>query len=77
MRLTRKQLAEQYPDQWLGLTDIKWKNDDGVTLESAEVSYTDKSSKELLMMQIDTDGDIIAWYTNEHTLPLGMVEVMG
>ena len=28
MRLTRKQLAEQYPDQWLGLTDIKWKNDD-------------------------------------------------
>ena len=77
MRLTRKQLAEQYPDQWLGLTDIKWKNDDGVTLESAEVSYTDKTSKELLIMQIETNGKVKAWYTNEHTLPLGMVEVMG
>ena len=77
MRLTRKQLAEKYPDQWLGLTDIKWKNDDGVTLESAEVSYTDKTSKELLMMQIETNGKVKAWYTNERTLPLGMVEVMG
>ncbi len=77
MRLTRKQLAEQYPDQWLGLINVKYVDDDGATLESAEVKYTDKSSKELLMEQIDTDGELKAWYTNENTLQLGMVEVMG
>ncbi len=70
-------MSEQYPDQWLGLTDIKWKNDDGVTLESAEVKYMDMSSKDLLLMQIETNGKVKAWYTNERTLPLGMVEVMG
>lgn len=66
MRLTRKEMAEIFPDRWLGLSDVKYKNDDGVTLESEEVIYTDKSQRDLLRMQIK-DG-IIAWYTTENSL---------
>ena len=72
MRLTRKQMAEQFPGRWLGLTDVKYKNDDGVTLESGEVAYTDKSEGELLRMQIK-DGKIIAWYTTEDTMSIGTI----
>lgn len=36
-RLTWKQMQEKYPNQWLGLVDVKYKNDDGATVESAVV----------------------------------------
>lgn len=71
LRLTREQMAKQYPNQWLGLKNIQYRNNDGVTLESAEVVYTDKTRDELLAMQIvGTDG-IIGWYTTENNLQLG------
>jgi flagellar hook protein FlgE len=73
MRLTRKQMSELYPNQWLGLTDVKYVNDDGISLESAEVAYTDKSGDELLAMQIDSNGKVIGWYTNDDTCPLGFL----
>lgn len=75
-RLTREQMAKQYPNQWLGLKNIQYKNNDGITLESAEVVYTDKTRDELLAMQIvGTDG-IIGWYTTENNLQLGLVGVL-
>lgn len=71
VRLTREQMAKQYPNQWLGLRNIKYKNDDGVTLESAEVVYTDKTKDELLAMQINGVDGVIGWYTTENSLQLG------
>ena len=76
VRLTREQMAKQYPNQWLGLRNIKYKNDDGVTLESAEVIYTDKTKDELLAMQINGVDGIIGWYTTENSLQLGLVGVL-
>ncbi|MDE6883930.1 MAG: hypothetical protein K2P48_12510 [Lachnospiraceae bacterium] len=75
-RLTREQMAEKYPNTWLGLNNIKYVNNDGVTLESADVVYTDKSSNELLRMQITGTDGIIRWYTNENGLPLGAAGVL-
>ena len=49
-RLTREQMAKKYPNTWLGLNNIKYQNDDGVTLESADVIYTTKTEDELLEM---------------------------
>lgn len=46
MRLTRQQMAEKYPDRYLGITDIQYENNDGVTIESAEIIDTDKSEEE-------------------------------
>ena len=70
VRLTREQMAIQYPDRWLGLRNMVYKNDDGITLESAEVVYTDKSRDELLIMQIEGTEGIIGWYTTENNLQL-------
>ncbi|MCM1046024.1 MAG: hypothetical protein NC417_10990 [Candidatus Gastranaerophilales bacterium] len=63
MRLTRQQMAEKYPDQYLGITNIQYENNDGVTIESAEVIYTDKSEEELLSLQVSGAEDIMCWYT--------------
>lgn len=69
-------MAEKYPNSYLGINNIKYKNDDGVTLESADVIYTDKSSDELLKMQIAGIDGIVRWYTNENSLPLGVAGVL-
>lgn len=73
-RLTRKEMAEKYPNTWLGITNVKYVDDDGVTLESADIIYTDKSRRELMSMQIKGTG-IRAWFTNENGMPLGLVGV--
>ncbi len=75
-RLTRKQMSEKYPNTWLGINNIKYKNDDGVTVESADIVYTDKSADELLEMQIDGIDGIIGWYTNDDGLPLGVAGIL-
>lgn len=73
--LTREQMSEKYPNTWLGLTNVKYANNDGVSLESADVVYTDKSRGELLDMQLGGVEDIIGWYTNDDGLPLGLIGV--
>ena len=30
-RLTRKQMAEKYPDQYLGIANMQYENNDGIT----------------------------------------------
>ena len=71
--LTMEQMAEKYPDTWLGLTNVKYANNDGVSLESADVVYTDKDRGELLDMQLNGTENIIGWYTNDDGLPLGFL----
>ena len=73
--LTYNQMAEKYPDQWIGINNIKYIDDDGVTIESADVIFTDKSKEELFDMQI-IDGSIEVWYTTDIGLDVGMAEVM-
>ena len=75
-RLTREQMAQKYPDMWIGLSNIKYANDDGVTLESADVNYTDKTADELFQMQVDGTEGVISWYTNDNALPLGVAEIL-
>lgn len=75
MRLTRRQMAEQYPNQWLGLKEPVYLDNDGVTLLSAEIVFTDKTCDELLEMQIDGKNGIIGWYTIDDGLQLGMAGV--
>lgn len=69
-RLTWEEIQERYPDQWVGLVDITWKND--ANIESAVVKYVDKTKEELLMMQINNE--IFSCYTTpDHVLQLGTV----
>lgn len=75
-RLTREEMSRKYPNQYIGINNIKYQNDDGVTVESADVVYTDKSSNELLRMQIAGTDGIVRWYTNDNSLPLGLVGIL-
>lgn len=75
LRLTRDQMSKKYPNQWLGLRNIQYKNNDGITLESAEVVYTYKTRDELLEMQIKGVDGIAGWYTEENNLQLGLAGV--
>lgn len=69
-RLTWKEIQEKYPDQWVGLIDIQWKNDSNI--ESAVVKYTDKTKDELLVMQIKNE--IFSCYTTpDHVFQLGVL----
>ena len=68
-------MAIKYPNQWLGLKNPIYMNNDGVTLLSAEIVYTDKTCDELLEMQIDGKDEIIGWYTTDSSLQLGMAEI--
>lgn len=75
-RMTWNEIQQAYPDQWIGLVDVKYLNDDGVSIESAVVKYTDKPKGELTRMMLD--GKIISRYTTpDHAFQLGMVGVFG
>ena len=76
MRLTRSQMAERYPNQWLGLKEPVYLDDDGISLVSAEIVFTDKTCDELLEMQIDGKDGITGWYTTDNSLQLGMAGVV-
>lgn len=45
-------MSEKYPNTWLGLRNIKYRNNDGATLESADVVYIDKTASELRLMAL-------------------------
>lgn len=53
----------------------KYENDDGVTIESAEVVYTpeDKTPEELLTIQISGTEDIMCWYTTGSKVNVGVM----
>lgn len=76
MRLTCEEMALKYPDQWLGLKNPIYLNNDEITMLSAEIVYTDKTCDELLEMQIDGRDGIIGWYTTDNSLQLGMAEIV-
>ena len=64
-RLTWKQIQEKYPNQWIGLISVKWKNDSNV--ESAIVKYTDKTSGDLLRLQLNGEPDLFSCFTTPNS----------
>jgi len=74
-RLTWEQIQEQYPDQWVGLSDVQYMDNDGISVESAVVKYADKTKSELTRLVLK--GEIISRHTNPNGhLQFGMVGVL-
>ncbi len=65
-RMTWDEIAEKYPDRWVGLTDIDW--EDSANIRSAVVKYADKTADELLEMQILGTEGIQSAYTTPDNL---------
>lgn len=73
-RLTWKEIQEKYPDQWVGLVEVKFCEDNKATIESAVVKYTNKSKDELLFEQISTNGEMLSRYTTpDNVFQLGVL----
>lgn len=74
-RLTWEQIQEKYPDQWVGLVDVQYRDDDGISVESTVVKYADKTKSELTRMVLK--GEIVSRHTNpEGHLQLGAVGIL-
>ena len=74
-RLAWSEIVKRYPDQWVGLTDVEWKNASNV--RTAVVKYVDKTADELGLMQVK-DSNLYSVYTTPDNLaPLGVVGYMG
>ena len=74
VRMTWKEIQEKYPDQWVGLIDVKYHNDDGISVESAVIKYTDRPKGELTRRMLN--GEIVSRYTTpDNIFQLGIVGV--
>ncbi len=72
-RLSWEEIAEKFPMQWVGLTDVVYKNDDGITIKSAIVKYSDKTKSELTMMAIRGEDIDPRFTTPNETWQMGAV----
>ena len=72
-RLTWKEIQEKYPDQWIGLVAVEWKNDSNVA--SAVVKYIDKTSGELLKLQMGGEPGLFSCFTTPESC--GQLGVIG
>ena len=74
-RLRWEEIQERYPYQWVGLVDVKYVDDDGISIESAVIKYLDKTKSELTMKALN--GEIVSRYTTpDHIFQLGMLGVL-
>ncbi len=53
-RLTEEEISHEYPDQWLGLTDVEWNADRVCDIDSAVVSFSNMTKNEALKLMSDT-----------------------
>ncbi len=67
-RMTWPQIQECYPNQWVGLVDVEYEENNPSTISSAIVAVSDKSKKELVLEQIKSNGTFLARYTNPNKL---------
>lgn len=73
-RMTWEQIKEKYPNQWVGLVEVEYVDNDGISVESAVVKYTDKSKSDLTRLVLE--GKIISRYTTpDNIFQMGMVGV--
>lgn len=73
-RLTWNEIVEQYPDTWVGLKDIIWKDESNV--ESAVIVAISNNADELLLMQVNKEVELVEYSTPDNCCHLGMIEMI-
>ena len=70
-RMTWEEIVNTYPDKWVGLSQVEWKNEGNV--KSAVVEYAGDSDDEPLGRQIAGE-DMLTIYTTPNNLcPFGIL----
>lgn len=71
-RMTWKEIQNKYPDCWVGLTEVEYVNNDGVSIESAVVKYTKRPKSDLTRLALK--GEIVSRYTTpDNIFQLGII----
>ncbi|MBR3722781.1 MAG: hypothetical protein IKN12_08435 [Selenomonadaceae bacterium] len=74
-RMTWEEIKATYPDQWVGLSNVKW-DGHAPNVASAIVEYFGKTGTEPLKKQIAGE-DMYTTYTGKDNMcPLGCLTVM-
>lgn len=66
-------MAEKYPNQWLGINNIEYKDSSKREIKSANVVYTDKTASELGLMTLHGDNIQPYFTTPDDTFQLGFI----
>lgn len=76
-RLTWDEIVEQYPNKWVGLTEII-REEKSADIASAIVKYTSdtKTSEELLEMVFNNELELSIYTTPDNVFQLGMIGVI-
>lgn len=74
-RMSWDEIVRQYPDCWVGLIDVDWKNEANV--KSAVVLYTDDTADDLLRMQFEKQIEYSRYTTPDNLGQLGVVGYLG
>ena len=69
--MSMQQIESLYPNQWVGLTNVKWADDTNIS--SAVVRYIGKTADELGMMQIKQPDLYSIYTTPDQVEQLGFV----
>ena len=72
-RLTREQMAEKYPNQWLEINNIEYNDSSKKEIKSVNVVYTDKTASELGLMALHGDNIQPYFTTPDDTFQLGFI----
>jgi len=72
-RMSWSEIAEKYPMQWVGLSDVVYIDNDGISVESAVVKYIDKTKSELAIMAIRGEAIIPRFTTPNYTFHMGAI----
>lgn len=59
--LSLSEIAKEYPNQWVGLIDVNWGDEDKTSIISAKVGYLHRTVEDLSLLQ--SKGVLYAWYT--------------
>ncbi len=68
-RMRWSEIKKAYPHQYVGLKDVKYINDDGVSVESGVVFCTESTMDEEEMIRLAMDGIIVRRYTSLEDMP--------
>lgn len=72
-RMTWEEIKETYPDKWVGLSKVDWK--DGANVRSAVVEYVGNSGGEALSKQIAGEDMYTAYTTPDNLGVFGVLEL--
>lgn len=64
-RLTWNEIKKIYKNEYVGLTNVYYKNNDNVTVESAIVQYTSKDTNEAKLLEMASNNEIYLIYITD------------